>query len=115
MPPCIGMISPPVVRLPHLIDVSQTSNLAVSGRLLNRFGKDIDAIDSTLSNTMFTVGTSLASFVVAVLTIACVYSGFEYDNQLTAFGSQCIFPCVLDTCNFHRHFISHGRKALPKH
>ena len=68
-------MSRPAVRLPHLIGICQTSNLDVSGRLLNCFGKDIDVIDGTLSDTMFTVGTSLASFAVAVLTISCVYSG----------------------------------------
>lgn len=51
-------------------------DITPSGRLLNRFSKDMDAIDNTLANTMMTVSTSLAAFGVAVLTVAVFFPTF---------------------------------------
>ncbi|KAL4065664.1 hypothetical protein V8B97DRAFT_1983434 [Scleroderma yunnanense] len=51
-------------------------DITPNGRLLNRFSKDMDAIDSTLSNTMATVSTSLVAFGVAVLTVAVFFPAF---------------------------------------
>jgi len=75
----------------------------------------MDAIDNTLSNTMFTVGTSLAAFGVAVLTVAYVFFAILYIYQLNQFGLQGIFPYVLGTSDVHCGVISLDRKALPEY
>lgn len=43
-------------------------NIAI-GRLLNRFGKDIETIDSTLASSLQAVNASLATFLAAILTV----------------------------------------------
>jgi ABC-type multidrug transport system fused ATPase/permease subunit len=40
-----------------------------TGRLLNRFGKDIETIDSTLASSLQSVNASLATFLAAILTV----------------------------------------------
>ncbi|KIY74057.1 hypothetical protein CYLTODRAFT_385456 [Cylindrobasidium torrendii FP15055 ss-10] len=46
------------------------------GRMLNRFGKDIETVDSSLASTMQTVNSSLASFFVSIITVAVVFPAF---------------------------------------
>uniref|UniRef100_D8Q0Y8 Multidrug resistance-associated ABC transporter n=1 Tax=Schizophyllum commune (strain H4-8 / FGSC 9210) TaxID=578458 RepID=D8Q0Y8_SCHCM len=46
------------------------------GRLLNRFGKDIETVDSSLASSLQSVNSSLATCFVAVLTIAVVFPAF---------------------------------------
>ncbi|KAL1762723.1 hypothetical protein FB107DRAFT_198344 [Schizophyllum commune] len=48
------------------------------GRLLNRFGKDIETVDSSLASTLQSVNSSLATCFVAVLTIAVVFPPFLF-------------------------------------
>lgn len=40
------------------------------GRMLNRFGKDIETIDSSLAGSLQAVNTALASFFAAIIIIA---------------------------------------------
>ncbi|KAL4077404.1 P-loop containing nucleoside triphosphate hydrolase protein [Scleroderma citrinum] len=63
-------------------------DITPNGRLLNRFSKDMDAIDSTLSNSIFTVSNSLVAFGVAVLTVAIFFPAFLVPATLIA-----IFYC----------------------
>jgi hypothetical protein len=44
----------------------------VAGRMLNRFGKDIETIDLTLASSLQVVNSSLASFFVSILTVSWV-------------------------------------------
>lgn len=46
------------------------------GRMLNRFGKDIETIDSSLAGTLQNVNSSLATFFGAVLTITFIFPWF---------------------------------------
>jgi hypothetical protein len=48
--------------------VAETSFLA--GRMLNRFGKDIETIDSSLAGSLQAVNSSLASFFASIITVA---------------------------------------------
>lgn len=91
-------ITPSGKSLSHLGSASQT--LILSGRLLNRFSKDMDAIDNTLSNTMMTVSTSLAAFGVAVLTVAYVLFAILYIYQLNRLGFRVFFPTFLVPATF---------------
>ncbi|KAF7329698.1 hypothetical protein MKEN_00233000 [Mycena kentingensis (nom. inval.)] len=46
------------------------------GRILNRFGKDIDTIDSSLSWTLQQVNSSLIGFIAAATTVTIVFPAF---------------------------------------
>ncbi|KAJ7108139.1 multidrug resistance-associated ABC transporter [Mycena epipterygia] len=46
------------------------------GRMLNRFGKDIETIDFWLSHSLQNVNSSLAGFVASLLTVAFVFPLF---------------------------------------
>ncbi|KAF7362379.1 hypothetical protein MVEN_00584800 [Mycena venus] len=46
------------------------------GRMLNRFGKDIETIDSSLSSSLQQVNSSLAGFFAALLTVTIVFPVF---------------------------------------
>ncbi|TFK37596.1 multidrug resistance-associated ABC transporter [Crucibulum laeve] len=46
------------------------------GRMLNRFGKDIETIDSSLAGSLQAVNSTLASFFAAILTVAVVFPYF---------------------------------------
>ena len=39
------------------------------GRMLNRFSKDVETVDSSLSGTLQTVNSSLANFAASVITV----------------------------------------------
>lgn len=42
----------------------------ILGRMLNRFGKDIETIDTSLASSLQQVNSSLASFLTSILTVA---------------------------------------------
>ncbi|KIJ64255.1 hypothetical protein HYDPIDRAFT_91004 [Hydnomerulius pinastri MD-312] len=46
------------------------------GRMLNRFGKDIETIDSNLGSSLASVNSSLATFIAAILTVAVFFPLF---------------------------------------
>ncbi|KAJ7877936.1 hypothetical protein B0H14DRAFT_3435806 [Mycena olivaceomarginata] len=48
------------------------------GRMLNRFGLDMDKIDSDLEGSLQTVNSSLAVFFASVITITIVFPGFLF-------------------------------------
>ncbi|KAF7297249.1 hypothetical protein MIND_00958000 [Mycena indigotica] len=48
------------------------------GRMLNRFGKDIETIDSSLSSSLQQVNSSLAGFVAALVTVTVVFPAFLF-------------------------------------
>ncbi|KAL1748165.1 hypothetical protein HDZ31DRAFT_30137 [Schizophyllum fasciatum] len=55
------------------------------GRMLNRFGKDIETIDTSLASSLQAVNSSLASFFAAVLTIAVVFPAFLFPAIVIGF------------------------------
>jgi len=61
--------------------------------MLNRFGKDIETIDSSLASSLQTVNSSLASFFASVITVAWVSVPYFLDSSW-----QCVrfvFPLFL--------------------
>ncbi|RDB18199.1 ATP-dependent bile acid permease [Hypsizygus marmoreus] len=46
------------------------------GRMLNRFGKDIETIDSSLAGSLQAVNSSLATFFASIITVAFVFPWF---------------------------------------
>jgi ABC-type multidrug transport system fused ATPase/permease subunit len=41
-----------------------------AGRMLNRFSKDIETVDSSLASSLQAVNSSLATFFASILTVA---------------------------------------------
>ncbi|KAF8996876.1 hypothetical protein BDQ17DRAFT_1391964 [Cyathus striatus] len=46
------------------------------GRMMNRFGKDIETIDTSLAGSLQSVNSSLAGFFASILTVAVVFPYF---------------------------------------
>ncbi|GLB44359.1 putative ABC transporter transmembrane region [Lyophyllum shimeji] len=46
------------------------------GRMLNRFGKDVETIDSSLAGSLQAVNSSLANFFASIITVAVVFPWF---------------------------------------
>ncbi|KAJ7647783.1 hypothetical protein FB45DRAFT_987394 [Roridomyces roridus] len=46
------------------------------GRMLNRFGKDVETIDSSLASSLQQVNSSLAGFAAALITVTIVFPAF---------------------------------------
>ncbi|KAF5378578.1 hypothetical protein D9615_007121 [Tricholomella constricta] len=46
------------------------------GRMLNRFGKDVETIDSSLAGSLQAVNSSLASFFASIIAVAFVFPWF---------------------------------------
>ncbi|KZS94266.1 hypothetical protein SISNIDRAFT_454002 [Sistotremastrum niveocremeum HHB9708] len=47
-----------------------------AGRILNRFSKDIETIDSSLASSLQNVNTSVATFVAALITVSAIFPIF---------------------------------------
>lgn len=52
------------------------SNMRSTGRILNRFSKDIETIDSSLASSLQNVNTSVATFVAALITVSAIFPIF---------------------------------------
>ncbi|KAI6146199.1 P-loop containing nucleoside triphosphate hydrolase protein [Pisolithus tinctorius] len=55
------------------------------GRILNRFSKDMDAIDISLSNNVSTISNALVNFLVAVITVIIFFPEFIVPALAIAF------------------------------
>ncbi|KAJ7508941.1 hypothetical protein B0H11DRAFT_2169002 [Mycena galericulata] len=58
-----------------LFDFHDTTPL---GRMLNRFGSDMEKIDSDLAGSLQSVNSSLAGFFASIITITIVFPGFLF-------------------------------------
>ncbi|KZS96802.1 multidrug resistance-associated ABC transporter [Sistotremastrum niveocremeum HHB9708] len=47
-----------------------------AGRMLNRFSKDVETIDSSLASSLQNVNSSLATFFISILTVSVVFPAF---------------------------------------
>ncbi|KAL4065665.1 hypothetical protein V8B97DRAFT_2019002 [Scleroderma yunnanense] len=87
-------------------------DITPDGRLINRFSKDMDAIDSTLSNTMTTVSTSIATFGVAVLTVAVFFPAFLVPATIIALLYRLIATRYLGISRQLRRMESTSRSPI---
>ncbi|KAG6809740.1 hypothetical protein H0H92_014907 [Tricholoma furcatifolium] len=55
------------------------------GRILNRFGKDIQTIDSSITSSLQAVNVSLASFFITIISIVAVFPWFIVPACLLGF------------------------------
>ncbi|KAL1733355.1 hypothetical protein EV714DRAFT_246810 [Schizophyllum commune] len=82
------------------------------GRMLNRFGKDIETIDTSLASSLQAVNSSLASFFAAVLTIAVVFPAFLFPAIVIGFVYRECAVGYLNTGRDLRRLESNTRSPI---
>ncbi|PFH45713.1 hypothetical protein AMATHDRAFT_158119 [Amanita thiersii Skay4041] len=82
------------------------------GRMLNRFGKDIETIDTSLAGSLQAVNSSLASFFAAVLTVAFVFPWFLIPALIIGFGYYELAIGYLNTGRDLRRMESNTRSPI---
>ncbi|KAF9027408.1 multidrug resistance-associated ABC transporter [Hymenopellis radicata] len=82
------------------------------GRMLNRFGKDIETIDSSLAGSMQAVNSSLAAFFVSILTVAVVFPAFLIPAVLLGFVYRELSIGYLNTGRDLRRMESNTRSPI---
>ncbi|KAF9459383.1 multidrug resistance-associated ABC transporter [Collybia nuda] len=82
------------------------------GRMLNRFGKDIETIDTSLAGSLQAVNLSLASFFAAVLTVAFVFPWFLVPAFFIGFAYRELAIGYLNTGRDLRRMESNTRSPI---
>ncbi|KAF9219896.1 P-loop containing nucleoside triphosphate hydrolase protein [Gyrodon lividus] len=82
------------------------------GRMLNRFGKDIETIDSNLGSSLAAVNSSLAAFAGAILTIAIFFPLFLIPAVVLGFFYYRLVICYLRTGRDLRRMESNSRSPI---
>ncbi|KAF9025817.1 multidrug resistance-associated ABC transporter [Hymenopellis radicata] len=85
------------------------------GRILNRFGKDIESIDSRLAGSMQAVNSSLAAFLVSILTVAVVFPAFLIPAALLGLVYRELAIGYLNTGRDLRRMESNSRSPIFSH
>ncbi|CAA7263971.1 unnamed protein product [Cyclocybe aegerita] len=82
------------------------------GRMLNRFGKDIETIDSSLAGSLQAVNSSLASFFAAILTVAVIFPYFLVPAAFIGFAYRELAIGYLNTGRDLRRMESNTRSPI---
>ncbi|THU84317.1 multidrug resistance-associated ABC transporter [Dendrothele bispora CBS 962.96] len=82
------------------------------GRMLNRFGKDIETIDSSLASSLQAVNSSLASFFASVILIAVIFPWFLIPAFLIGFIYRELAIGYLNTGRDLRRMESNSRSPI---
>ncbi|KAF9259088.1 hypothetical protein L218DRAFT_875612 [Marasmius fiardii PR-910] len=82
------------------------------GRILNRFGKDIETIDSSLAGSLSSVNTSLASFFASVVTISVVFPLFLLPATIFGFIYRKLAKAYLNTGRDLRRMEANSRSPI---
>ncbi|KIY50596.1 hypothetical protein FISHEDRAFT_39032 [Fistulina hepatica ATCC 64428] len=82
------------------------------GRMLNRFGKDIETIDTSLASSLQAVNSSLAGFIAAVVTIGIVLPGFLLPAVAIGFVYRELAVAYLNTGRDLRRMESNTRSPI---
>ncbi|KAH6873975.1 multidrug resistance-associated ABC transporter [Coprinopsis sp. MPI-PUGE-AT-0042] len=82
------------------------------GRMLNRFGKDIETIDSSLAGSLQAVNSSLASFFAAIVIIAVVFPYFLVPAALIGLAYRELAIGYLNTGRDLRRMESNTRSPI---
>ncbi|GBE87310.1 ATP-dependent bile acid permease [Sparassis crispa] len=75
-----GQMLRTVVRAPM-----RWHDVTPQGRMLNRFSKDIETVDSSLASSLQYVNTSLASFAASIITVVVVFPLFVIPASILSF------------------------------
>ncbi|KAH7927030.1 hypothetical protein BV22DRAFT_1032254 [Leucogyrophana mollusca] len=82
------------------------------GRMLNRFGKDIETIDSNLGSTLANVNHSLATFIAAIITIAVFFPFFLVPAAVLGYLYRLLAIGYLNTGRDLRRMESNSRSPI---
>ncbi|KAJ7624560.1 hypothetical protein FB45DRAFT_84390 [Roridomyces roridus] len=82
------------------------------GRMLNRFGADMDKIDQELAGDLQTVNSSLAGFFASVITITVVFPGFLFPAVVLGFVYYRLGIGYLNTGRDLRRMESNSRSPI---
>ncbi|TBU25699.1 multidrug resistance-associated ABC transporter [Dichomitus squalens] len=82
------------------------------GRMLNRFSKDVETVDSSLASTLQQVNSSLALFMVSVLTIIYVFPLFIFPAIVLGFFYRRFAIAYLNTGRDIRRMESNTRSPI---
>ncbi|KAG7085320.1 hypothetical protein E1B28_013860 [Marasmius oreades] len=85
------------------------------GRMLNRFGKDIETIDSSLAGSLQAVNSSLASFFASVITITVFFPLFLLPATAIGFVYRELGIGYLNTGRDLRRMESNSRSPIFSH
>ncbi|KAG6830506.1 hypothetical protein H0H92_000347 [Tricholoma furcatifolium] len=82
------------------------------GRMLNRFGKDIETIDSSLAGSLQAVNTSLANFFSAIILVAFVFPWFLIPATFIGLAYRELAIGYLNTGRDLRRMESNSRSPI---
>ncbi|KAF8890917.1 multidrug resistance-associated ABC transporter [Infundibulicybe gibba] len=82
------------------------------GRMLNRFGKDIETIDSSLAGSLQAVNSSLAAFLASILTVAFIFPLFLIPASFIGFAYRELAIGYLNTGRDLRRMESNTRSPI---
>ncbi|KAF8345519.1 multidrug resistance-associated ABC transporter [Amanita rubescens] len=82
------------------------------GRMLNRFGKDMETIDMSLAGSLQAVNSSLASFFTAILTVAVIFPYFLLPALFFGFAYRELAIGYLNTGRDLRRMESNTRSPI---
>ncbi|KAK2461323.1 hypothetical protein APHAL10511_006850 [Amanita phalloides] len=85
------------------------------GRMLNRFGKDIETIDMSLATSLQAVNSSLASFFTSILTVAAIFPHFLVPAVFIGFGYRQLAIGYLNAGRDLRRMESNTRSPIFSH
>ncbi|KAI0308316.1 hypothetical protein B0F90DRAFT_1681863 [Multifurca ochricompacta] len=82
------------------------------GRMLNRFSKDIETVDSSLAGSLQAVNSSLASFAASVLTVAVIFPLFLLPASIIGYIYRLLAIGYLSTGRDLRRMESTSRSPI---
>ncbi|KAF8887923.1 multidrug resistance-associated ABC transporter [Gymnopilus junonius] len=82
------------------------------GRMLNRFGKDVETIDSSLAGSLQAVNSSLASFFASIITVAVVFPYFGIPAFFIGLTYRALAIGYLNTGRDLRRMESNSRSPI---
>lgn len=82
------------------------------GRMLNRFSKDVETVDSSLAGTLQAVNTALANFAASVITVVVVFPLFIVPASILGFFYRRAAIGYLNTGRDIRRMESNSRSPI---
>jgi len=82
------------------------------GRMLNRFSKDIETVDSSLAGSLQAVNSSLATFAASVITVAFIFPLFLLPATIIGYVYRLLAVGYLNTGRDLRRMESNSRSPI---
>jgi len=82
------------------------------GRMLNRFSKDIETVDSSLASSLQAVNSSLATFAASIITVAVIFPFFLVPAFLIGIVYRVLAIGYLNTGRDLRRMESNSRSPI---